>query len=112
MHNGFVKKLNAIDTNKLVDKIDYDAKIKDVEDKIPSISNLATTDALVKKADYVEKIKETEDKYFTIFGYNKFPNNVLDVKIKNKNIVDKSDISKFINNSDLDKKIETLANQT
>ena len=60
------KKVNTIDTSELVIKItSYNAKIKDIEDKIPSITNLATTDvltavenkipdvhALVKKAGY------------------------------------------------------------
>ena len=65
-----VKKVNASDTSKLVNKTDYDAKIKDIEDKIPSITNSATTTALphvknkipnintlVKEADYDAKIK-------------------------------------------------------
>ena len=51
-------------------KIDYNAKIRDIEDKIPSNTGLATTTALnvveskmsnastlVKKADYDHKIK-------------------------------------------------------
>ena len=46
MYDEFVKKVNAIDTSKLVNKTDYDAKIKDIEDKIPSIYNLTTTVAL------------------------------------------------------------------
>ena len=60
------KKVNAIDTSELVIKrTSYNEKIKDIEDKIPSITNLATTDvltavenkipdvhALVKKAGY------------------------------------------------------------
>ena len=65
-----VKKVNASDTSKLVNKTDYDAKIKDIEDKIPNITNSATTTALpdvknkipnintlVKEADYDAKIK-------------------------------------------------------
>ena len=44
--NELVKKVNAIDTIKLVNKTDYDAKIKDIEDKISSITDLATTAAL------------------------------------------------------------------
>ena len=56
---------------KFVNKTDYDAKIKDMEDKIPSLTNSATTTALivvenkipnistlVEKADYDAKIKE------------------------------------------------------
>ena len=51
-------------------KIDYNAKVRDIEDKIPSNTGLATTTALnvveskmsnastlVKKADYDHKIK-------------------------------------------------------
>ena len=62
-----VKKVNAIGTSKLVNKTDYNAKIKDTEDKILSITTFATTTALtavenkipnvsnlVKKADYVK----------------------------------------------------------
>ena len=41
-----VEKVNATDTNKLVKKADYNAQIKDIEDKIPFITNLATTAAL------------------------------------------------------------------
>ena len=41
-----VKKINVIDTSKLVNKTDYNTKIKDTEGKIPSITNLATTAAL------------------------------------------------------------------
>ena len=41
-----VTKVNVIDTSKLVNKTDYNSKIKDTEGKIPSITNLATTAAL------------------------------------------------------------------
>ena len=43
-------------------------------------------------------------KYFTASNYNKFTNNILDGKMKNKNIIKKPDISGFIDNSDLGKK--------
>ena len=32
-----VKKINAIDTSRLVNKTDYNAKIKDIEHKLPTI---------------------------------------------------------------------------
>ena len=89
-----VKKVNVIDTSKLVNETDYNTKIKDGEDNIPSVSNLATTAALtavknkipnvsnlVKKADYVAKISDIENKYFTTSDYNKFTNNILDARI-------------------------------
>ena len=37
----------VINYSKFVSKTDYDAKIKDIDDKIPSITNLATTTALI-----------------------------------------------------------------
>ena len=42
MYNELVKKVNAIDTSKPANKTDYNAKTKDIEDKILSITNLAT----------------------------------------------------------------------
>ena len=46
MYDEFVKKINSIDASKLVNKTDYNAKIKDIENKLPNITNLATTAAL------------------------------------------------------------------
>ena len=39
------KKVNAIDISKLVNKTDYNAKIKHIENKVPSITNSATYSA-------------------------------------------------------------------
>ena len=64
---------------------------------------------LVKKTGYDAKISDIENKSFTTSDYNKFTNGIIDAKVKNKELVNKSDIFKFINNSDLDKEIETLA---
>ena len=41
--------------------------------------------------------------------YNKFMRNILDAKIKEKVLIDKSAISGFVNNADLNKKVVTLA---
>ena len=62
----------------------------------------------MKKAGINAKILDNEWKHFTTPDYNKFTNVLLDVKIKNKKIFNESDVSRFINNSDLDKKIATL----
>ena len=99
----------------LSNKTDYNAKIKDVEDKIPSITNLTTNafvtavedkktnvNDLVKKVDYNEKIKDIESKYLTASDYNKFSNNILDAKITKKK-------KKKVNKSGLDEKIKNLA---
>ena len=52
-----------------------------------------------------QKCKKT----FTSFDYNNFPNNILNAKIKEKKLVNKSDILGFISNSNLDNKIKILA---
>ena len=52
-----------------------------VENKIPNVINLN------KKPDYDAKISDTDQNYFTTFCYNKFTNKILDVKIKNKFLV-------------------------
>ena len=48
-YDELIKKVNAIDTSKLVNKTNYNAKIKDIEDEIPDITNLATTAGLNAK---------------------------------------------------------------
>ena len=75
------------------------AALTPVENKIPDISNL------VKKTDYDAKILDIKCKYFSTADYNKFTNK----KIKQKQLVNKSNIGVFINNSDLNKKVATLA---
>ena len=102
-------------------KTDYNAKIIEIEGKIPNITGLATTvvvnavenkitnvSNLVKKADYGAKILYIEAKYCTTSDYNKFTYEILDTKIKEKELVNKF-VSRFIDNSDLNKKIVTLA---
>ena len=83
------------------------AKITEIEGKIPSITGSAKTTVLntveniilvgdlVNKANYDAKISDTEAKYFTTSDYNKFMNEMLDKKIKEKKLVDKSEISEF-----------------
>ena len=53
--------------------------------------------------------KQIEAKYFTTSGYKKFTGKIVHKKIKEKELVDKSDIFGFIDHSNLDKKIATLA---
>ena len=74
-----------------------------VENKIPEVSNL------VKKTNYGAKISDIETKYFTKLHCNKFTRNILDGKIKVKELIEKSAIAGFINNADLNKKEATLA---
>ena len=46
MYDELVKKVNAIDTSKLVNRTDHNAKIKYIEVKIASVTNLAITAAI------------------------------------------------------------------
>ena len=74
------------------------ASLTAVENKIPDVSNL------VKKTYCDAEILDIEFKYFTTAGYQKFTSQTLDAKIKQKELVDKSVIARFINNADLEKK--------
>ena len=56
---------------------------------------------LVKKTNYDAKISKFEGKYFTSSDYNKFASDILDAKIKQKELANKSDISNLVKNSDL-----------
>ena len=49
-----------------------------------------------KKTDYNAKIKYIEGKYFTTADYNNFSSDILGVKIKEKELVNKFDIDKKI----------------
>ena len=55
------------------------------------------------------QVLDVKSKYFTAANYNKFSNEKLDLKIKQKGLVDKSDIARFINNFDFNKQVATLA---
>ena len=94
------------------------AKINEVKNKIPNITNLATTTALtgvenkipnvsnlVKKPDHKTKICETEnkiitdhDKYITTQEFNKLT----------ANLASKSDIANFVKKADFDDKLQNL----
>ena len=109
----------------LLKKTDYDAKIAEVESKIPSITGLATTAALpavenkipnvsnlVKKTDYDAKISDIKNEHITTAVYNKFTKDIVANKIKSEGLVNKSDIVGFIDNADLDKGVAILATKT
>ena len=110
------------DISRLAKKTDYNAKIKEIEGKIPRISGLATTTVstaveikipnvnnLVKKTGYDTEILDIKSKYFATAAYNRFTNEKLDLKIKQKQLVNKFDIAGFIGSSILNKKVATLA---
>ena len=75
-------------------------KIGEVENKIPDISGL------IKEVNYNAKITDIEANYFTISDYSKFTGEILETN--KKGFVDKSRISKLIENFDLNIKLTKL----
>ena len=118
-HDEFVLKANYVidkfklkkkipDASKLVKKTDYNAKITEINGKIPSISGLATTSALIavenkipniislgKKNRLWQKITEIEkkltdhdhDKYGTTPEFNNLAAEVFDARLKQADLV-------------------------
>ena len=99
-------------TSDLVKKTDLNAKITEIEGKIPSITGLATNavltvvenkipdiSSLVKKADYNTKISEIEnkfndnshDKYITTPEFNTLEARVFNARLAQANLVTKTD---------------------
>ena len=106
----------------LLKKTDHNAKISEIEGKVPSILGLSTTAAfiavedkipdisnLVKKTDYDAKILDIESKYFSTTDSNKSASQTLDANIIQKGLVDKSAITGLIADAHLYKKVGTLA---
>ena len=51
---------------------------------------------IVKKTDYDVKISDIQSMYFVTSDYNKLTSEILNAKIKEKDLVNKFDISGFI----------------
>ena len=87
------------DGSGLVTTTFLNAKIREVGNKIPSVSDLA------KETDFNAKIS----KYSITFDCNKITAEILEIKIKEKVLVDQSSISFLVKNSGLNTKLATLA---
>ena len=99
----------------LLKKTDYDAN--DIKFEIPSVSGLVTAATLNavdnERPDMSNLVKKqiTVQKY-QILSLNTLPHlitinlQILEAKIKNKNLINESDIFRFITNFDLNKKIK------
>ena len=74
----------------LVNAAIFNTEIEKVENKIPDVSGL------VKKTDCDAKTLDIEKIYFTTSDYNKFVKEKLDLKLKEKKLVDQSDISNLV----------------
>ena len=110
-----IQKKNIPDTSEFVKKLDYYAKITEIEDKLPSISGLATNAALTavenkipdisslikKTTDCNTKISEIEnkftdhnhDKYITNPEFNTFTAGVFDTRLARASLVMKTDFN-------------------
>ena len=82
-----LSELSHVVKNDVVKKDEYNGKIKD---KIPNVSDL------VKKADYDAEKEDIKKKYFTTSNYDKFLNNIPDVKITPKKLVKESGLNRNI----------------
>ena len=90
------------DTSGLVKKTDYNTKTTELEDKIPSISSLATNAALTtagNKTDYNTKTSEIEkkltdhdhDKYITTRECNTLAVNIFNARLAQADLVTETD---------------------
>ena len=77
--------------------------------KISEVKKKIVVSDLVKKTDYNAKISEIEGKYMPTSDYNEFTSDILDARIKIKELVNISDISNLVKNSDLNTKLSPLA---
>ena len=102
------------DTISLVKKVDYNAKITEIEGKIPSISGLATNAALTivekkqpnisslvkknpnyntKNTDIEKKLTDhNHDKYITTSEFNTLADHAFNARLAPANLVTKTDI--------------------
>ena len=68
------KKINTIDASspsKLINKTCHNGKVKDIEDKIPSITSLAATAALADFANKIPDISTLVKKQIMVQKYQK-----------------------------------------
>ena len=104
-----LSRLSNVVKNDAVKKDVYNAKIKNIEDKIPDITNLATTATLTMELLLLFLM---ENKYLTMSYYNMRTNNILDTKITQKKLVNESDLIKKIKILATKEEIKTLATKT
>ena len=80
------------------------AALNDVTNKIPNVSDLVKKQIMMQK----QNMWRVNISQLLIF----ITNEILDVMIKNKNLVNKSDIAEFIKNTDLDEKIQKIGKKS
>ena len=124
--SSFALKTNLASLKTVVYKLDYSSEITEIENKIPSISGLATNSALtavenkipdvislVTKTDYNTKISDIEkkitdhdhDEYTTTSEINKLTTENFKAKLAQSNLVTKTDFEAKL--TSLNKKISS-----
>ena len=109
-----LRKLSDAVKNNIIKKDVYNAKIKNIEDKIPDITNLATNTTLNAKWNEVKKEIPGITYFRTTTALsavgNKTPNvsNSVKKKRKKKEEANKQTIYKHTNISDIENKIATI----
>ena len=116
MYDELVKKeLMPLTLVNLLKKTDHDNKISDFEDKISSITGLATTTALTAVKNAKSDIDEIYSKinsnnlYITLNDYNKFTKDIFDAKTKKEKLINKSSLYEKIKTLATKEEIKTLA---
>ena len=95
----------------MLKKSDYDNKISDIEDKIHSITGLATTTALTTVKikipiinDICNQIK-SDNLCITLPDYNKFTEDIVDAKLTQAKLATKDDSADFVKKLYFDNKL-------
>ena len=119
--------LSVVVKNNVVRKDVYNAKIKDIEDKIPDITNLLSTAAFNAKINKVKNkitnitnldtttsliaVKNktpAHSKYITIPEFNKLTVENFAARLAQENLASKNDITNFVKKTDFDDKVNNL----
>ena len=85
----YKKRRNVSD---LVTNSVHDTKTAEIKNKIPDLRDL------IKKTNYNAKISGFEEKYFTASDYKKFTSDILNAKIRKKELVNTSNIFSLLKN--------------
>ena len=63
---------------------------------------------MIQISDYDSKISEMEKKYLTTSDYNNLAHNTIDANIKEKKLVNESDIADFMKKTYFDDKLKNI----
>ena len=82
----------------------FNAKITEVKNKIPHITNLATTTALTA----IENKIPDHSKYITTPEFNKITAENFAARLSQTNLASKNDVAVLVNKTELDDKLRNL----